>query len=139
VGFFAASLLEKGHSVVSVEGSPSAARDAGKTRLDWADADRWKIVPSSVAGFLSSSPRRFDLVVADPPRAGLVHIARPLAARARKRFIYVSCDPATLARDLAEILADGFEIAGARLYDLFPLTHRVEAVVTLVRGARKTA
>jgi 23S rRNA (uracil1939-C5)-methyltransferase len=139
VGFFAASLLEKGHSAVSVEGSPSAARDAGKTRLGWADADRWKIVPSSVAGFLSSSPRRFDLVVADPPRAGLVHIARPLGERARRRFVYVSCEPTTLARDLPELVAEGFEIADARLYDLFPLTHRVEAVVTLVRVARSRA
>jgi 23S rRNA (uracil1939-C5)-methyltransferase len=139
VGFFAAALLAAGHGVVSVEGSASAARDAATTRLKWPDADRWKIVPSSVAGFLSASPARFDLVVADPPRAGLAGIAGPLAGRARKRFVYVSCDPATLARDLPDIVADGFEITGARLYDLFPLTHRVEAVVTLVRGARKTA
>ncbi|HEY6065811.1 MAG TPA: hypothetical protein VIY96_06615 [Thermoanaerobaculia bacterium] len=139
VGFFAASLLSAGHSVVSVEGSPSAARDAAVTRPAWPDADRWKIVPSSVAGFLSASPSRFDLVVADPPRVGLAGVARPLAGRARTRFVYVSCDPATLARDLREIVADGFEIAGARLYDLFPLTHRVEAVVTLLRGAGKSA
>ncbi|HEV8232835.1 MAG TPA: hypothetical protein VGQ75_10855 [Thermoanaerobaculia bacterium] len=139
VGFFTAALLAAGHGVVSVEGSPSAARDAAMTRLAWPDADRWKILPSSVAGFLSASPARFELVVADPPRAGLAGIARPLAARARKRFVYVSCDPATLARDLPEVLAEGFEITGARLYDLFPLTHRVEAVVALARGARRTA
>jgi 23S rRNA (uracil1939-C5)-methyltransferase len=139
VGFFAAALLAAGHGVVSVEGSASAARDAAMTRLTWPDADRWKIVPSSVAGFLSGSHARFDLVVADPPRAGLAGIAKPLAGRARNRFVYVSCDPATLARDLADITAEGFEITGARLYDLFPLTHRVEAVVTLARVARKTA
>lgn len=137
VGFFAAPLLDAGHSVVSVEGSTIAARDAAKTRLSWPDAEHWKIVPSSVAGFLASSPRRFDLVVADPPRAGLVGVARPLAQRAGRRFVYVSCDPATLARDLAEILAEGFEIGDARLYDFFPLTHRVEAVVALTRGAVK--
>jgi 23S rRNA (uracil1939-C5)-methyltransferase len=139
VGFFAASLLDGGHSVVSVEGSPSAARDAAKTRLGWADAERWKIVPSSVGGFLSSSPRRFDDVVVDPPRAGLARLARPLAARARRRFVYVSCEPTTLARDLSDLLADGFGVADARLYDLFPLTHRVEAVVTFVRRTRITA
>lgn len=139
VGFFAAALLDRGHTVVSVEGSPAAARDAAKTRLGWRDADRWKIVPSSVAGFLASSPRRFDLVVADPPRAGLANLARPIAERARGRLVCVSCDPATLARDLPEILAEGFEILDARLYDLFPLTHRVEAAVTLARVAAKTA
>ncbi|HEU5249809.1 MAG TPA: hypothetical protein VFW15_07460 [Thermoanaerobaculia bacterium] len=139
VGFFAAALLDRGYAVISVEGSPGAARDAAKTRLGWTDAERWRIVPSSVAGFLASIPRRFDLVVADPPRAGLAHLARPLAERARRRFVAVSCDPATLARDLPEILTEGFEIVDARLYDLFPLTHRIEAVVTLARGAAKTA
>lgn len=139
VGFFAAALLDAGHGVTTVEGSPGAARDAVKTRLGWSDADRWKIHPSSVAGFLASSPGRFDRIVADPPRAGLARLSRPLAGRARRQFVYVSCEPATLARDLSELLEEGFEIADARLYDLFPLTHRVEAVVTLVRGADKTA
>lgn len=134
VGFFAAALLEAGHTVTSVEGSPSAARDAAKTRQGWEDADRWRIVPSSVAGFLSSSSRRFDLVVVDPPRAGLARLSLPIAERARRRMVYVSCDPATLARDLAELLSV-FDVADTRLYDLFPLTHRVESVVTLVRKA----
>ncbi len=135
VGFFAAALLDAEHSTTSVEGSASAARDAAKTRLGWPDADRWRIVPSSVGGFLSSSPRRFDLVVADPPRAGLARLAAPLGHRARRRFVSVSCEPSTLARDLAELRREGFEVVDARLYDLFPLTHRVESVVTLAREA----
>jgi 23S rRNA (uracil1939-C5)-methyltransferase len=135
VGFFAAGLLEAGHSTTSVEGSASAARDAAKTRLRWPDAERWKIVPSSVGGFLSSSPKRFDLVVADPPRTGLARLAAPLGQRARRRFVYISCEPSTLARDLAELSDGGFRVADARLFDLFPLTHRVESVVTLVREA----
>ena len=134
VGFFAAPLLDAGHSVTSVEGNPSAARDAAKTRQGWEDADRWRIVPSSVAGFLSSSSRRFDVAVVDPPRAGLARLALPIGERARRRLVYVSCDPATLARDLAQLLSV-FEVEDARLYDLFPLTHRVESVVTLVRKA----
>ncbi|MEO8348263.1 MAG: hypothetical protein ABI610_05080, partial [Acidobacteriota bacterium] len=133
VGFFAAGLLETGHSVTSVEGNPAAARDAAKTRPGWEDADRWRIVPSSVEGFLASSTRRFDVVVADPPRAGLGPLADPLGRRARKTLVAVSCEPATLARDLPVLIGGGLEIAGARLYDLFPLTHRVEAVITLVR------
>lgn len=135
VGFFAAALLDAGHTVTSVEGSPPAARDAARTRPGWADADRWRIVPSSVEGFLASSTRRFDVVVADPPRAGLGALAAPLGRRARKTFVAVSCEPATLARDLPVLIGEGLEIADARLYDLFPLTHRVEAVVTLVRAA----
>jgi 23S rRNA (uracil1939-C5)-methyltransferase len=134
VGFFAAALLDAGHSVTSVEENPASARDAAKTRQSWEDADRWRIMPSSVASFLSSSSRRFDLVVVDPPRAGLARLTLPIGERARRRLVYVSCDPATLARDLAELLSV-FEVADARLYDLFPLTHRVESVVTLVRKA----
>ena len=135
VGFFAAALLEAGHDVTSVEGSPSAARDAAKTRPGWPDAERWRIVPSSVEGYLSSSTRRFDRVVADPPRPGLGPLAPALADRTRKTFVAVSCEPATLARDLPLLVGRGLAIADARLYDLFPLTHRVEAVVTLVRDA----
>ena len=133
VGFFAAALLAAGDSVTSVEGSASAARDAVKTRPRWPDADRWRIVPSSVESFLSSSTRRFDRVVADPPRSGLGPLATSLGDRARKTFVAVSCEPATLARDLPPLIAEGLAITDARLYDLFPLTHRVEAVVTLVR------
>lgn len=135
VGFFAGALLDAGHSVTSVEGSAFAARDAARTRPGWPDADRWRIVPSSVEGYLASSTRKFDVVLADPPRAGLASLAPLLAERARRTFVAVSCEPATLARDLPRLFGAGFEIAGARLYDLFPLTHRVEAVVTLVRRA----
>ena len=75
-----------------------------------------------------------DVVVADPPRAGLgATLAKALASRTRRRFVYVSCDPATLARDLGILIASGFEIRSARLFDLFALTHRVEAVVCLDR------
>jgi tRNA/tmRNA/rRNA uracil-C5-methylase (TrmA/RlmC/RlmD family) len=135
VGLFAAALLDSGHDVVSVEGSPSAARDAAKTRRTWPDAARWRIVPSSVADYLSSSPRRFDVVVADPPRAGLARIAQPLAARARRGFLYVSCDPATLARDVAVLADRGYELAALDGFDLFPQTAHVEAVAVLRRGA----
>jgi tRNA/tmRNA/rRNA uracil-C5-methylase (TrmA/RlmC/RlmD family) len=53
--------------------------------------------------------------------------------------VYVSCDPATLARDLAVMTAEagGWEISSARLFDLFALTHRVEAVVVLDRAASR--
>jgi tRNA/tmRNA/rRNA uracil-C5-methylase (TrmA/RlmC/RlmD family) len=74
------------------------------------------------------------VVVADPPRVGLgATLSKALAARTKGRFVYVSCDPATLARDLSVFLAEGFEIRTTRLFDLFALTHRVEAVVLLER------
>jgi tRNA/tmRNA/rRNA uracil-C5-methylase (TrmA/RlmC/RlmD family) len=82
------------------------------------------------------------LVIADPPRAGL---ARELVAYLTgdsvagnppaERFAYVSCDPATLARDLALLTAGGWRLERLRAFDAFPMTHHVECVATLSRRA----
>ena len=136
VGLFAGALLAAGHAVQSVESDAGAADDAGRTREGFEDAGRWEIGEGTLAQFLGEDDRRFDLVVADPPRSGLgAGVAGELARRAKERFVYVSCDPATLARDLPAILAEGFVIRNARLYDLFAFTHRVEALVALERAA----
>ncbi len=132
VGLFAGALLDAGCAVTSVEGEPKAASDALRTRAGWDDRARWSFLHSSVSAFLPRA-KTFPLVLADPPRAGLAAAAPALARLAEEKMIYISCDPATLARDLPAILAEGFEIENARLYDLFALTHRVEAVVTLTR------
>jgi tRNA/tmRNA/rRNA uracil-C5-methylase (TrmA/RlmC/RlmD family) len=95
-------------------------------------------VQSAVLSFVAGETRVFNLVILDPPRAGLgLELAGALPARVGRRLIYVSCDPATLARDLAALVAGGLEICGARLYDLFPFTHRVEAVVALESAAAR--
>ena len=67
--------------------------------------------------------------------AGLgLRLTRDMARLARRRFLYVSCDPATLARDLAVLRQEGFEVTKAALYDFFAFTHRVEALVVLDRA-----
>jgi tRNA/tmRNA/rRNA uracil-C5-methylase (TrmA/RlmC/RlmD family) len=76
------------------------------------------------------------LVVADPPRSGL---AREVigylgaAGHGATRFACVSCDPATLARDIGLLTARGWVLAGLRAFDAFPMTHHVECVATLTR------
>lgn len=132
VGLLAGALLDAGHRVVSVEGDARASREAGRARASWEDGERWRFVSSSVDAFVEGAPM-FPVVVADPPRAGLGTLAAPLARRAGEMFLYVSCEPATLARDLPPILAEGFAIRSAHLFDMFPLTHRVEAMVSLER------
>lgn len=132
VGLFAGALLDAGHEVTSVEADARASRAARATREVWPDRKKWHSLEASVAPFLARAPH-YDVVVADPPRAGLRGAASGLARIADRKLIYISCDPATLARDLAVILADGFQIAEARLFDLFGLTHRIEAVVSLER------
>ena len=86
-----------------------------------------------------SSVRRFKVgphhtVIADPPRGGLeANVARWLSSCAAKRIFYVSCDPATLTRDLGEIARGGWRIVDAQLFNMFPRTARFETFVRLER------
>jgi 23S rRNA (uracil1939-C5)-methyltransferase len=135
VGFFAGALLDAGHAVVSVEADHAAVELALEARKRW-KAGNWEIERSAVLPFLDGEPCLFDLAVLDPPRAGLgLRLSGALPVRVGGRLIYVSCDAATLARDLAVLAAAGLAIVDARLYDLFAFTHRVEAVVILERAS----
>jgi tRNA/tmRNA/rRNA uracil-C5-methylase (TrmA/RlmC/RlmD family) len=80
------------------------------------------------------------LVIADPPRAGLARevidyltAPRDAGESSAERFAYVSCDPATLARDLALLISGGWRLENLRAFDAFPMTHHVECVATLTR------
>ena len=75
-----------------------------------------------------------DLIIVDPPRSGLGDlVARALANLSAPRVTYVSCDPATLARDLVPLLAASYRVEEAHLVDLFPQTYHLETVLHLVR------
>ena len=87
---------------------------------------------ASPAAHISNKP---DLVVVDPPRSGLGEsVAQSLATLAAERLTYVSCDPATLARDLVPLLAAGYRVEQLHLVDLFPQTYHLESVVHLIRN-----
>ena len=76
-----------------------------------------------------------DLVVVDPPRTGLgPEITTLLGALAAPALVYVSCDPATLARDLRALLTSGYSLHSVTLADLFPHTFHLETVVHLRRA-----
>jgi 23S rRNA (uracil1939-C5)-methyltransferase len=73
-----------------------------------------------------------DLVLLDPPRAGLQPAARKaLQELGAAEIIYVSCDPSTLARDLKQLCAAGYTLQDLRAFDLFPQTYHIEAVAVL--------
>jgi 23S rRNA (uracil1939-C5)-methyltransferase len=75
-----------------------------------------------------------DVIVVDPPRGGLGdRVARLLAGAGAPRITYVSCDPATLARDLVPLQSAGYRVHQAHLVDLFPQTYHLETVLHLVR------
>ena len=82
----------------------------------------------------ASGKVRADLVVVDPPRSGLgTGVLNSLVEWGVPRLIYVSCDPATLARDLGRLLAAGYRVERAHLVDLFPQTYHLESVFHLTR------
>jgi 23S rRNA (uracil1939-C5)-methyltransferase len=86
------------------------------------------------AGTVAPHLPKPDFVVVDPPRSGLGDsVARALASTGAPRLTYVSCDPATLARDLLPLQAAGYRIHEAHLVDLFPQTYHLESVLQLVR------
>ena len=76
-----------------------------------------------------------DVLVVDPPRKGLDETARDAILKMLPpRVVYVSCDPATLARDVAELCGTGYTLERAQAFDLFPRTNHVETVVLLSKG-----
>ena len=131
VGLFARKLAESFGRVVAVESAPAAA-DALRANLAGTTG---LAVRSSTLQFLLESKRRSDrpdLIVVDPPRTGLgADITALIADIAPPALEYVSCDPATLARDLRALLAAGYSIESITLADLFPQTFHLETVVRM--------
>jgi 23S rRNA (uracil1939-C5)-methyltransferase len=126
VGLFSAFLAEAGGSIVAVEQSPWACADF---EVNLEEFDGVDLYQASVEASLVSIPRKPAAVVVDPPRAGLgKQVIRELLDREPARIVYVSCDPATLARD-ARMLADGgYAFERVTPIDMFPQTYHIETV-----------
>ena len=132
VGLFALAAAGAGHAVTAVEGDAASAADLVHNAAAHPGVDRAS--PAGRAPSDRTARRRVGTVVVDPPRTGLSEAAaRGLLAWAPARIVYVSCDPATLARDLRRFLDAGYRLGDVRGFDLFPRTGHVEAVVTLER------
>ncbi|MCW2857436.1 MAG: class SAM-dependent methyltransferase [Marmoricola sp.] len=132
VGLFAAFLAEAvgpEGSVLSIEGDPRASAFA-KSNL--ADLRQAKVRAGRVDRVLTELDTFADLVVLDPPREGArkqaVDAVADLAAR---KIVYVACDPAALARDLAYFAERRYRVTEVRAFDLFPMTSHVECVALL--------
>ena len=133
VGLFAVPLAtrvgERGR-VTAVEASPYAVRDARANGegLRQLKVREWSVTPRSVNDAVEPG----GVVIVDPPRQGLARgVVEALVRRSPRRIVYVSCDPATFARDLKGLLGGGFAIGDLRAFDLFPMTEHVELFATL--------
>jgi len=131
VGLFTLPLSRRFKQVVGVESNPVAAQFA-RRNLARARLENARVVNSGVAEWIGAKPLRSDFVLLDPPRAGAESVViKGIVDSRAARVSYVSCDPATLARDLKKLIAGGYAIESLAAYDLFPQTHHVETVVRL--------
>jgi 23S rRNA (uracil1939-C5)-methyltransferase len=130
VGLFSIPLARRCKKVTAVESGASAARDL-QFNVDRAGA-KVELAQTNVESFLAGWSNTPDFVLADPPRAGLgKSVVSHLARLAPPRLTIVACDPATLARDLAGLIAVGYRIKKLTMIDLFPQTFHIEAVAQL--------
>lgn len=134
IALFLASLARK---VVGIEYVPEAIEDA-KVNAQENSIENTEFFAGDMKDVLNAdfiaSHGQPDIVVLDPPRAGIhPDVARVLLACAPRRMVYVSCNPATQARDLA-VFADRYDIIHVQPVDMFPHTTHVENVVSLVRN-----
>ena len=130
VGLFSAFAAEQvgptGH-VVSVEWDRAASAEAERNLADLPQAEVRRGPTEQVTRSIGAA----DVVVLDPPRAGAKKAVRDIAGLGARRLVYVSCDPASLARDLARFADLGYRVRDVRAFALFPMTHHVECVVVL--------
>jgi 23S rRNA (uracil1939-C5)-methyltransferase len=137
-GLFTLPLARRFAHVTAVEEYAPATQFA-RRNLAEAKLENVEVVTLDVAHWLKHS-RPFeplDFLLLDPPRVGCENaaIAGILALRPR-RIAYVSCDPATLARDLKKLIADGYSLDSVAAFDMFPQTHHVETVARLTAATQ---
>lgn len=117
-------------AVVGIEVDPLAIEAAEATAADWG-LTNCRFVARPAERALGELPE-VDLVIVDPPRSGLDEkLLRALIERGPRGFVYVSCEPSTLARDLAILTAGGYAVRSVEIFDFFPQTYHVESLAFL--------
>jgi 23S rRNA (uracil1939-C5)-methyltransferase len=134
VGNFSLPLARRAAALVGVESFAPAVADAA------ANAARHGITnalfhaePAEGAALRHGA---FDVVLLDPPRTGAYPVMRDLQQLRPRRILYVSCDPATLARDLLPLVHNGYRVSSSQPFDLFPQTWHVESLTVLDRSGQ---
>jgi 23S rRNA (uracil1939-C5)-methyltransferase len=134
-GNFTLAIAKRVGDIVAVEGYRPAI-ESGKhgAQLNHISNIHWicSPVPAALAQ-LKKRRERFSKIVLDPPRSGAKNIERDLAAFKAEKILYISCNPTTLARDLAGLTKEGYSLRTVQPIDLFPQTFHVETIATLAR------
>jgi 23S rRNA (uracil1939-C5)-methyltransferase len=132
VGLFSLFLAEAGASVTAIEQSEAACSDFVHNLDAYDGIELYEADVGAALSALTSAP---DVVLADPPRSGLEGkvVTRLLDLRPA-RLVYVSCDPATLARDARKLAEGGFTLQSVQPFDMFPQTYHIETVSLFESG-----
>ncbi len=130
VGLFTTHLAERAGLVIAIEESPSAVDDLLENTVDF---DNVEVVEGAVEDALPAIEAGIDAVVLDPPRAGIERaVVDALVNRRPERIVYVSCDPATLARDAKQLARAGYRLIEVQPVDMLLQTYHVESVSLFV-------
>lgn len=133
VGTLSLILAQRAHAVIGVECVPDAIKDAGENARR-NQIDNVKFVCDTAENFISTL-KDVDVAVINPPRKGCESsFLENLSLLRPERIVYISCDPATLARDLAFLCQRGYQIDHVQPFDMFPQTAHVECVVKIVKS-----
>jgi 23S rRNA (uracil1939-C5)-methyltransferase len=126
VGLFTAHLAKQADLVVGIELDPTAVADLLENT---AEQDNVEIIEGPVEAVLPNLDLVFDAAVVDPPRAGLDRfVVDALAEQGPRHIVYVSCDPATLARDAQRLIRASYRLVEVQPVDMFPQTYHIESI-----------
>jgi len=126
VGLFSAFLAPKVSRLVGIEISPAACRDFADNLDEYNNVELYEAPVAEVLRQVDFHPHA---VLLDPPRSGIDHPALDaLLAQQAKELVYISCDPATLARDARRLTAAGYRLLQVTPFDLFPQTYHIESI-----------
>lgn len=132
VGLFSSVLTERFGQVIAVEAASPSTQDL---RENVSNRGHQTIAGTTLAFLRQRAQRKTttpDLIVVDPPRSGLGHDVTSLLTKVRSQtLVYVSCDPATLSRDLKALVESGYRLRNLHMVDLFPQTFHLESVTML--------
>jgi 23S rRNA (uracil1939-C5)-methyltransferase len=139
-GTFALFFAKRGARVVGIEENPHAVREAkANATLNGVEAltafINGRVEPTLRAKLGAEALAAADVVFLDPPRKGSDEATLAALVRARPAHVwYLSCNPATLARDLAQLVAGGYRLGAVQPFDMFPQTGHIEALAALHRA-----
>jgi 23S rRNA (uracil1939-C5)-methyltransferase len=133
VGLFSAFFAGRAGRVIAIESSASACEDFAANLEEFENVELYE---SSAEEALPALAARPQVAILDPPRAGLEKRALDaLQTLGPDRLAYVSCDPSTLARDAARLIAGGYRLVQVTPFDLFPQTYHIESISLFEREA----